>query len=452
MATLMKSRPQVPLSTAVIGPQSWRDASLKTIKVSQEVVRKSDKGCDLGRTLDPLPSLRDNCAQQSNEVVHCYVREARAVVVKLRESLVETNEEIKLLIRKKESLEKALEHKRKDIALNKLSMEVRLTRPSREKDQDGADSLLDLERKQLLQLKRMLEAQLRAVQKQLQVLDEARKRLGSVIQERSRVLDLLCHAASSVTNGRNSRNMHHAIKPTFGSNGLGYSRQVHFNMRNDGRRSSTPLPEDAMEYEPTRSYTPTLDPLGPYTPESAAAIAQAHDARNKSSTLRRDVEDAIARTEQLQRSAHKSVNDGLTQKLAETIALKQHLQVQSGENRAAVHRAQRWFDATEKAKGYTLGPESHADLTTRERLDRPAVRVFQRHPGTNLPEPQDIIRGAAGLDASLLATSRNIGMLHLARMRLDDDKRDKHGAASVDAAIIRLRRRRANHRWLMGSA
>ena len=83
--------------------------------------------------MDPLPHLRDTVAELSNDEAHRYFRQTRAVVNLLRESLLDTNEEIKSLTRGKESLEKALEHIRKDIKLNQQSGEIRLTRPSREK-------------------------------------------------------------------------------------------------------------------------------------------------------------------------------------------------------------------------------------------------------------------------------------------------------------------------------
>ncbi|XP_013390840.1 coiled-coil domain-containing protein 105 [Lingula anatina] len=410
----------VQLNTATIGPESWRNASLKAIKLSQNIVGRSDKACDLGRSMDPVPQLRDTVGQLSNDEIHRYVRETRVVVAKLRESMLDTNEEIKMLTRGKEALEKALEHKRKDIKLNRESSDIRVSRPAREKDIDGADDLLGAERMHLLNLKRMLEAQLKLVQQQLQVLDVARKRLAATIQERSRVLDLVCHALSSVANT--------TVQHT--NNGR---------MSVNGYMGSTPLP-------------PRVDPIGPFTPEAEISLNEASDARNRSGMLRRELKDLIDRTEQLQQSAHKSVNDGLTRKIGETATLKQHLQVGAGENRHSIHRAQRWYDATERAWGYTRGPVTTSDLTTRERLDRPLVKIYQRHPGTQLPEAQLIVKGGDGLLDSLTATSRNIGLLKLAQLKLKEDIRDKKSAMDVDSSIYRLRRRKANHRWVMGEA
>ena len=51
----------------------------------------------------------------------------------MRESLLDTNEEIKSLTRGKEALEKALEHIRKDLKLNQESTETRQSRPLRER-------------------------------------------------------------------------------------------------------------------------------------------------------------------------------------------------------------------------------------------------------------------------------------------------------------------------------
>ena len=150
---------------------------------------------------------------------------------------------------------------------------------SNNQDADGADDLLVAERRHLLKLKRILEAQLRSVQKQLQVLDGARRRLTASLQERSRVLDLICHAVSSV--------------------------------RSAGIKDQTEKP-----------VTPPVETLGPYTPECARVISAAGEARQRSTNLRKEVAEAIEQTTKLQKAAHQSVNDGLTQKVAETVTMK----------------------------------------------------------------------------------------------------------------------------------
>lgn len=120
-------------AAATVAPENWKDASIRTIKLAQTIINKSDRGIDDARETDPLPLIREVCLRESNDKVHAYVRQTRAVVAKLRNQLQATNEQIKSLSRGKEGLEKALEHKRKDLALNLQSFKLRNTRPQREK-------------------------------------------------------------------------------------------------------------------------------------------------------------------------------------------------------------------------------------------------------------------------------------------------------------------------------
>ena len=124
---------EVKMGLGRIGPASWRNHTLSEIKLSNNVVRKSDKSNELGRSMDPLPHLREIVAQLSNDEAHRYFRQTRAVVCLLRESLLDTNEEIKSLTRGKEALEKAIEHIRKDLFLNAECNETRKSRPARER-------------------------------------------------------------------------------------------------------------------------------------------------------------------------------------------------------------------------------------------------------------------------------------------------------------------------------
>ena len=67
---------------------------------------------------------------------------------------------------------------------------------------------------------------------------------------------------------------------------------------------------------------PSVEPLGPYTPEASNAISSALEAREASSKLKKAVARGIEEINLLQRSTHNSVNHGITQKVAETINIK----------------------------------------------------------------------------------------------------------------------------------
>ena len=93
---------------------------------------------------------------------------------------------------------------------------------------DAADLCLLEEQAQLLFMKRSLEAQLSKAQQQLQLLGFARARLAAVLQERSRVTDLLCHSVSSTAPvhhfSSSSQVFHHGNKVCIYTHIYGQSR------------------------------------------------------------------------------------------------------------------------------------------------------------------------------------------------------------------------------------
>ena len=160
-------RPIMRMGTASVGPRQWQDETVKQIKLSKSLSKKTEKEREYGRQHDTLPHLRDVLARHSNTIAFGYVREVRVVVIKLRENLITENEEVKLLLKGKESLETMLDNLRKDIIMNKKCVDVRRTRPKREKDLDEADKMIEMERNELENMKRNLEMHLKHTKKHL---------------------------------------------------------------------------------------------------------------------------------------------------------------------------------------------------------------------------------------------------------------------------------------------
>ncbi|XP_078292705.1 tektin-like protein 1 isoform X4 [Panthera onca] len=132
--------------------------------------------------------------------------------------------------------------------------------------------------------------------------------------------------------------------------------------------------------------TPPPDPVGTYTPECATALYEAKRLLMES----KDTLLEMAKNEEDIRAQQHQISDGmcalLAQKMRETLELKERMNMTLGLMRGTIQRCTKFNQEMYITHGLIKGPLSKRHLETREKLDRPLVRVYQRHVGTQLPE------------------------------------------------------------------
>ena len=131
------------------------------------------------------------------------------------------------------------------------------------------------------------------------MLSSSRSRLSTVLQERSRVLDLVCHNQTE-------------------TQGLLSARRAMSLPKQHARSFSAPSP---VLLSSPMSPNVALRP-NPLTDECNAAISQAVEAMERSRMVRKELASTIGHTARLQQAAHNSVNEGIIKKIAATITLK----------------------------------------------------------------------------------------------------------------------------------
>ncbi|KAF6092748.1 coiled-coil domain containing 105 [Phyllostomus discolor] len=187
--------------------------------------------------------------------------------------------------------------------------------------------------------------------------------------------------------------------------------------------------------------TPPPDPVGTYTPECASALCEAKRLLMES----KDTLQEMAKEEEEIREKQQLISDrvcaSLTQKMRETSELKERMNMTLGLMRGTIHRCKKFNQEMYVTNDLVKGPLSKSHLETREKLDRPTVRVYQRHVGTQLPEAMRLAQGTDKLQRHISHLEKNLEDMLTMHKSLADTLNCKKIGHDVDYNVVRLRLR-----------
>ncbi|CAF1227416.1 unnamed protein product [Rotaria magnacalcarata] len=460
--TINEQSPQ-RLGRSLLSNDNWRQETMVDIRINAKAIEQSDQNILFGRGIDPLPHVREMLTELSNTEALLYARQCRVVVAKLRLCWGDINEEIKSLLKHKEYTEAAIDHIRKDLIINNESVKIR-KKPKREAESDGVDDILAAEKYHLTTIKNILELNCKNIVDQMQKLDEVRQRVTKVGKERSVVTELICqcltHASRTFELARfekldNAQTRRASITnpPARPTSALGFRppRSTRTNPASTTMTSSNSnLNNTNITAESTlldENGLPLVGHLLPFTPDVIQVFQEAAKLIEESREIKKQAMNQIKDAFNDAKAYSLTVNQSVAQKLADIITLAQHLTISLGENSIAQHRAQRWFDLTMSAQRFNAGPLSSSSFKISERLDRPIIRTFQKHPGNQVPEAQITAKVTTDLQQSAEETRKQLKALKIVGQRLQANLIDKEVALDVDAHLLRRRRERSNHKW-----
>uniref|UniRef100_A0A4X2M8G1 Coiled-coil domain containing 105 n=1 Tax=Vombatus ursinus TaxID=29139 RepID=A0A4X2M8G1_VOMUR len=350
----------------------------------------------------PLPLNREARAMQSNEYIQNYGRGVRLLAARLRQAEQEINEQLRAVFRQRETTDRRLSEIRKGLLINEQSRKIRLFRPASEKVPDKADTLLLWEKEELQGLKRKLEKDMEASEILLKALSKCRDDLTFCCEERLQVVDLMNHCldAALVEAGRQSW--------------INISR-VH-TPKVQGTASP---PVNPVGVNPPGASCPSVGTLFPHLPETQSP-------RNWTDL----------------HPSSSNVVSGLSSSGRQHG--KERLNMMAGLTRGTIHRCQKFKEEILITKGLNKGPVCQKHLETREKLERPMVRVFQRHVGTQLPEANHLSMGTEKLTRHAIKMDKDLEKLIATRKHLNTCLRDKKIGHQVDYDVLRLRLRESH--------